>query len=127
METGPLWREKNFFHVNYFGFIIFLIFTPYIAIHNIASKTMQDLDLGNAGFYSLAALYLSASITCFFTSQIIEALGAKRTMLLNIGFRMMWQLSFVPAAYRHHLVSNSDGNEVEVESPLLSVTFLSVL
>ena len=44
-------------------------------------------------------------------------------MLLNIGVRLIWQLSLTPAAYRGYLSSNG----LDVSSPFLSKKFLTIL
>ena len=59
----PLWREKNFWHVNFFGLIIFLIFTALIMAVNTVTKTMRDMGMENVGFYSMATLNLTAVIS----------------------------------------------------------------
>jgi len=119
----PIWKQKNFYHVNYFGCIILLIFTSIIACSNTLGHTMKEMGMEHIGFYEVATLHYGGSFFCLFSSQIIQELGLRKAMFINIGARLIWQLCLVPAAYRYYLMQNG----IEVTSPFLSKQFLSVI
>ena len=85
---------------------------------------MNDMGMEKLGFYGIASLNLTAMFTSLFASQIIQKLGARRTMLLNASLRFLWQLSLMPIACRYKAMQEGNG---EIDNPFLTKKALSVI
>jgi MFS family permease len=75
------------------GFVI--IFTAYLATQNVASQAMRDFGFENIGFYSVASVYGSYSITSLFCSPLVKKLGAKKSLCLASMCFTIWIVTFI--------------------------------
>lgn len=58
-----------------------LMFSVFNTAQNLASNVLKDLGFGNMGFYSLAFLYLTFSLSCFVASAIVNKIGERVSMV----------------------------------------------
>jgi hypothetical protein len=120
-----LFREKNFFHVAYIGSGFVIIFTAYLATQNVASQAMRNFGFENIGFYSVASVYGSYSITSLFCSPLVKKLGAKYSLCLASSFFTVWIITFILPAMRFD--RTSDGQEVESLPFFLQTGFINTM
>lgn len=76
-------KHVNFDRVNMISLRFLLLFSAYFSAANLAVKTMQDAGFENLGFYSMAILYLVFSISCFFSTAIVNKLGRKPALFFG--------------------------------------------
>jgi hypothetical protein len=120
-----LFREQNFFHVAYIGAGFVIMFTAYLATQNVASQAMRNFGFENIGFYSVACVYGSYSITSLFCSPLVKKLGAKYSLCLASACFTIWIATFILPALQYDKIQ--EGKTVEELPFVLKTGFINAM
>ena len=60
-----------------------LLFSVFNTAQNLCTSVLDDLGFGNMGFYSLAVLYLTFSLSCFVATAIVNKCGERVCMVVG--------------------------------------------
>lgn len=120
-----LFREQNFFHVAYIGAGFVIMFTAYLATQNVASQAMRNFGFENIGFYSVACVYGSYSITSLFCSPLVKKLGAKYSLCLASTCFTIWIATFILPALQYDKIQ--EGKTVEELPLVLKTSFINAM
>lgn len=74
---------KNITRIIHIGVSFLVLLTAFNTCQALVSDVFDKNNYGRLGFYSLAALYVTFATVSFFSTPIIEKLGAKSSMILG--------------------------------------------
>ena len=61
---------------------------------------MREAGFGNLGFYNLSILYLTVSISSFFSTPIVNKMGIRISLFVGTMCYVFWTISFLcPSMY----------------------------
>ena len=84
---------KNRSRVLQISLSFFLLFVAFNTTQNIASVVLEEEGLGSFGFYTLATLYGSLSISALLSSALMKKIGLYRCLVIGSLFHFTFVLA----------------------------------
>ena len=78
------------------GFL--LLFSAFNTAQGLAAQVLDELSLGNLGFYSLGVLYCVFGFSCFFATPIVKKCGERLSLFMGALCYTFYIASFILAA-----------------------------
>jgi hypothetical protein len=78
-----------------------LLFVAFNSGQNLQSSIMTTDGFGSLGYYSLAVIYFSIGVGCFFSTSIINKLGVTLSLFIGGMGATVWVFSAIVAALKN--------------------------
>ena len=78
------------------GFL--LLFSAFNTAQGLAAQVLDELNLGDLGFYSLGVLYCVFGFSCFFATPIVKKCGERLSLFMGALCYTFYIASFILAA-----------------------------
>ena len=92
-------KEANLDRVTILSLGFLFLFIAFNSAANISGQALKNNGFEGLGFYTMATLYLVFAFCSFFSSFLVNKLGAKASLFLGGFCYSFWILCFLPPAF----------------------------
>jgi hypothetical protein len=92
-------KNRNLDRITILSLGYLFVFIAFNSAANISGQALKNNGFESLGFYSMATLYLFFSFCSFFSSGIVNKLGAKASLFMGGFCYSIWIICFLPPAY----------------------------
>ena len=96
---SPFKRHLNLDRVTLVSAGFLFLFIAFNSAANLSGQALKNDTFESLGFYTMATLYLVFAFCSFFSSAIVNKLGAKISLFIGGLCYSLWILCFLPPAF----------------------------
>ena len=98
-DPSPFKKHRNLDRVTLLSSGFLMLFIAFNSAANLSGQALKNDGFDGLGFFTMATLYLFFSFCSFFSSGIVNSLGAKWSLIVGGLCYSLWVLCFLPPAF----------------------------